>query len=1405
MASIRPLASHETHPQFARQMPAIAPVGPLSLPQVPEFETPQLEDPEEKPTTPAGRIERWQRKLLDLSLRNRLLNFKETSGVIPFICPDVPYLEDRLAGGVKLKLISYLEDNPVGERDERIHKNRTQRDLLEEFAKAALKRDEIVSSLSKSDMTARLTKLFREVKNDFAEGGTNTLFLAVGFLKWKNKKDDEKTYRAPLLLIPVQLVRKSTSSPFHLVAYDEDVRFNATLIQLLDKDFGCDLKEFEANLPSDEQGIDVPAILDRVRRKIRDVPGFEVVAEAALSTFSFAKYLMWKDLVDRVGELAKNRVVNHLMNDPDKVFSSGVSTPFPEPHHVDVRYHPSELVHPLPADSSQLAAMMAAAEGQDFVLIGPPGTGKSQTIANMIAQCLSGGKTVMFVAEKTAALDVVHRRLREHGLGDCCVELHSNKAERRKFLAQLKNSWDKRRKPPASEWLPISERLKIRRDELNSYVCALHARDACGSTVFAAMGKVVRDKHVECSELGWPKTIRMDAKGYAARCDLVDKLGSAHSALRPGVVFDSIRTTEWTYAWEQQLFQSLAAVEEATKKMSQAFERFCQTLGFPKQDFSLTDLELLKRFCGVFQETANVDYRIIYDKTLEKLGPHVDQLDEKIAILQFGMQATRQCYDYDNLTTIPVTELQNDWREANAKVWGLAHIARRRVRLLLQSYTSQGEAEPQSDLPILLRLQEAVSVIETSPLAGKTPHWRKQETDVSKMRDHIRIAAQARQVLRQLGEYSGDVNRFAKQIAPAFSGGETVHPARNAASVFLASLKDFFGALNGYQKIAGGGLFARESTKVLADTQSANQRIQQQRTELQRWIAWCEIKKRAIANGLNATVVDLESGRTPAKELRRRFELAYARWWLPQAIDRNPILRSFQKFKHEDAIRDFKQLDETARAAASSHVCAVTSHDLPTEATVPKKSELGLLRHQMDLQRPSKSIREIIQGIPESFGKLAPCVLMSPLSVAQYLPANQSLFDVVIFDEASQITTWDAIGAIARGKQTIIVGDPKQLPPTNFFGRADNDEENEELQDHERDLESILDECKASGLPTMQLNWHYRSRHESLIAFSNERYYNNRLITFPSAATQDSGVTLRHTPEAYYDRGKSKTNRKQGELIVADAVEKMQAWLELPESERPTLGVITFNSQQQTLIADLFDQAKIDNPELEWFFSEDRYEPTIVKNLENVQGDERDVMLFSITYGRDKPQGTLARNFGALNKIGGERRLNVAVTRARSELIVYSSFTAAELDANGVKHQGVVDFKAFLDFAERGQIALHSETRGSQGGFDSPFEEAVAEALQLRGWTVVPQVGVSGFRIDLGIVHPEEPGRYLAGVECDGATYHRSTTARDRDLVRESVLKNLGWNIVRIWSPDWWYDPQGVANEIHERLKSLIT
>jgi very-short-patch-repair endonuclease len=1402
MAQILPLASHEHPAQLAKQ--AEPPSGPLPLPAAPDFSRVAVAESDERPTTPSGRVERWQRKLLDLSLRNRLLNFKDSKQSVPFVCPDVPLVEDELAAGKNLRIISLIDEVSVGDRDAEIHRARTNKDIADEFARAALARGEVVSPLTKQELTGRLVDIHRRVKNDMAEGGTNTLFLAAGFLRWKQRPDDSRALRAPLLLIPVKLVRSSAISPFRLVHHEDEVRFNATLIQLLKKDFDRDLTEFETDLPRDGSGIDIPLILERVRRRVRDIPGFEVVEDTALSTFSFAKYLMWKDLVDRVDQLESNRVVRHLIRDPDKSFESAVSAPIPRPDQVDARYEPKDIVHPLPADSSQLAAVMAAAEGQDFVLIGPPGTGKSQTIANMIAQCLANRKTVLFVAEKTAALDVVYRRLREYGLGDCCLELHSNKAERRKFLDQLQAAWENGKRDSASEWLTVSERLKIRRDALNRYVSALHAEDPSGWTVFKAMGVSVWAKDKVCPALDWPASVSLDANAYQILLLLVDELASTFRVLDPAAKFPSIKATEWSTSWETQFLQAAERVEVVAQSIQVSFAEFAASLGLSKPDASPPELKQFRELARVLLETATDDYRVVFHKEIAKLPAAVDQLETAISALKKANASTKGQFDLAQVHEIPVADLQQKWREANAQIWPLAFFAKRAAKRLLQSHAALGVVDPQNDLPHLRTIQEQLVAIDASPLAGTPRHWRRHETDAAALREHLETAQRTRRAVIAVGRVAGDISGFSKKVAPLLTRSVAEHECLKQARKLLEATQEFFSAANAYQALAGSAPFDNESQQVFTDAIATVRRIKAKRGELQRWTAWRGVKKRALAHGLRPLIDDLEAGKIEHENLRSTFEVAYVRWWLPKAIDRDDALRTFQKFRHEDAIQDFRQLDEEARKLASSHILRRLRHGLPAPETVPRKSELGLLRHQMQLKRPSKSIREVITGMPESFGKLAPCVLMSPLSIAHYLPADQALFDVVLFDEASQITTWDAIGAIARGRQTIIVGDPKQLPPTNFFGRADDDETNDELEDHERDLESILDEAKASGLPTLQLNWHYRSRHESLIAFSNRHYYGNQLITFPSAVTADTAVSLCHLPDAFYDRGKSRANRREAERIVADAVARMKEWLDLPEAERPTLGVITFNSQQQSLIQDLFDQALVENQDLEWFFSDARIEPTVVKNLENVQGDERDIMFFSITYGRDKPLASIPRNFGALNRDGGERRLNVAVTRARQQLVVYSSFKAEELDVTGIKALGVWHLKNFLDYAQRGSVALAEESRGSVGGFDSPFEEAVAEALTSRGWRVVPQVGVSGFRVDLGVVHPDFPGRFLAGVECDGATYHRSATARDRDKTREQVLSNLGWNILRVWSPDWWYDGEGAAERIDRELRDLL-
>ena len=1396
-SGILPLASHQL--PTATDETDDAEQRDLPLPAAPDFPMPaDLVD--QAPTTAAGRIERWQAKLLDLGLRNRLLNFADSKRTVTFLCPDVAFLEDKLADNKSLKIISLPEQNPLGDRDASLHRETRGQDLHRDFAADALLRGEVSSMLEPKELEARLIALYRQAKSDLTEGGTNTLYLAVGVLRWKKKPTDERSYRAPILLLPVKLERTAASAKFKLKFHEDEPRLNATLLQFVRRDFDLTLPDFRDGLPKDGSGVDVLAVLERFRHAVRDAQGFEVADDVALSTFSFAKYLMWKDLTDRTASLRQNRVVKHLIDNPEHPFE-GAGQPFPDESEIDRNFQSADIVMPLPADSSQIAASLAAAQGRDFVIVGPPGTGKSQTIANMIATCLAARKTVLFVAEKTAALDVVHRRLREHGLSDHCLELHSSKADRKQFFGQLKRSWEKRGKTDVAQWVTLNGRLQIRRDELNAYVQALHAPGLCGMTPYAAMGITMAAPDDHAPALKWPTQNAHDDGAYKALEAIAERLGITFAAVKTRPVLQLVHVEDWSGAWQERLIAAARKLGRASINAKVALTAFSGRLGFDgTTDAGLDGLTYFADMASNLIATKGTDQTIIMNKDFAALTRAIGDLEQAIESYRGSEHGLSVPYAPDDLMRIPVDDFDRDWRNARAAMWPKSWIATRRLKRLLGSYANAKTADPGIDLPLIRKLQNTRRAIQASALAKAPLPFNDLNTDCARLKQNLQIAERLRTSLVQLGNYADNVSGVAASVAAGLKG-KVNQPQISAASEFLSRHDALTSAIAEFEALAGLGLQDRNAGDRLATLSAQMDDLEQSRNLFRDWSSWCAVRIDAIGKGLAPLVSDIESGAITPSRAVAAFRLAYARWWLPKAIDASQELRNFRRFAHENAIEDFRVIDDLVRAQASAKVVSSLVHGLPASDTVARNSELGRLRHQMALQKPSSSIRDMITGMPESFGKLAPCVLMSPLSIAQYLPTHQALFDVVIFDEASQIATWDAVGAIARGRQTIIVGDPKQLPPTNFFGRNETDDDS--VPEHNRDLESILDEAQASGLPTRHLRWHYRSRHESLIAFSNHHYYGNNLITFPSPVTQDNAVSLAYVPTGIYDRGNSRSNKEEARAIVADIRARLTEWLKLPETKRPTLGVITFNIQQQTLIQDLLDDERRDHPDFEWFFAEDRIEPLIVKNLENIQGDERDVILFSITFCRDAA-GKLPMTFGAINRDGGERRLNVAVTRARRELKVFAGIRADDIDLSRSKARGVTHLKAFLDYAVRGAVALPAQDSGSQGTMESPFEMAVAAQLERRGWQVVPQVGVSGFRIDLGIKHPDHAGLYVAGVECDGATYHSSATARDRDKVREQVLTGLGWTILRVWSTDWWFNAQDSIERLHQSLDAAL-
>lgn len=1399
MAQITPLSSHQ---QVDEKKADSGSEEFLPLPSLPDLPFSTVTEVEERPNSPASRIDRWQRKLLDLTLRNRLLNFKPTAQAIQFICEDVSLLEDKLADGKELKVISLPDHNPIGDRDKKLHLSKTGVDLDKVFVEQALSKNEVCSPATTDVLNKKLTEIYRKANNDLTEGGSNTLYLAIGFLRWKKDTKDEQVYKAPLILQPVKLKRKSVLSGFRLTNHEDEPRFNATLIQFLKQDYGVDLSVYESSLPQDASGVDVPGVFVHVRHVVRDVPGFEVVHELALSTFSFAKYLMWKDLVDRSEMLKRNRVVKHLIDNPDEPFTPGTTQPFPEEKLIDIKYNPARLFSLLPADSSQLAAALAASEGHDFIVVGPPGTGKSQTIANMIAQCLATKKTVLFVAEKTAALDVVYRRLRERGLGEFCLELHSNKAGRHHLIQQLKSAWESPAKFEASDWIKINDMLKLKRDQLNRYVAELHKRQPNGWSIFKAIAIEVDGKERYAPTLDWDTSTKHDDNTLDKIRELVKELANTWDQIKDHQqVLSYINQTDWSSAWENKLLAQGAELNAVAHEFGKLLLKLRPIFGLPpKSDCSLLEITTLCRSAEVVLATRGCNYSVAFADKFGELKSSVSVLQAKISAFQDAAGKLTAKYPLDDLNNIPLDSLDMQWREAEVAYWPLSYFKKRRTRKLLQTYALEGDVDVVNDVRHLKQMVALNDEIGHSPLAESIPMWSGYATDVSAVEVHFNHAEKLRSVVSSLKQAADDVSSVSEAMLKLATEPDNEEAVRASCAEFLDGARALKKALESYKESAGTPPASPDSRQLLADCISTTEKIKEARIQLKLWTAWCNIRNKAHKWRLVPIVSAFENDLIISTDAVFVFNLAYARWWLPTAIDESETLRQFHRHNHERTLEEFKDLDDAARQLASLEVLKSIQPSVPKPHEVAKKSELGLLRYQMNLKKPSKSIREIIAGMPEYFTKLAPCMLMSPLSIAQYLPADQKLFDVVIFDEASQITTWDAVGAIARGKQSIIVGDPKQLPPTNFFTKADGEDSHEAF---EKDLESILDEATAAGLPVKRLTWHYRSKHESLIAFSNWHYYDNKLITFPAPLTSDNAVSLTVLSDGVYDRGKSRTNIAEARAIVAEATSLMRSWLDREPAHRPSLGMITFNSEQQSLIQNLLDEVLQAQPDLEWFFSEERIEPVSVKNLENVQGDERDIMLFSLTYGPDH-SGKLTMSFGPINRDGGERRLNVAVTRAREHLRVFSSITADMIDTTRSAATGVAHLKTFLDYAQRGAVALRTADQGSVGEYESPFEKAVAESLEALGWSVIPQIGVSDFRIDLGIVHPKKPGAFLAGIECDGFTYHRSATARDRDKVREQVLTGLGWKILRVWSPEWWHDKGGAAKRLNNMLHELL-
>lgn len=1400
-ARSRQIRSLSTYEESLGEVEAEQKEAEISLPSTPIL-PPVGANNRVEDETPQTRIDMWQRRLLDLTKRNSLLNHSTRAVAIKLFCTDIGEMEDMLADGKSFKF-QPAADSPINdnERDPLTFRLSTGNDLHKQYSVDQLKHNVLIANHTSSQLEKNTINLLRKAKNDLEEGGANTLFLSLGFLKWKETVDSDRCYRAPLILIPVELTRKSARAPIYMKQLqDEQPLFNLTLIEFLQNEHDINLNQFKDELPEDESGVDVELVWSTVRDAISEQSGFEVVEELVLGSFSFAKYLMWKDLKDRIDDLKENLFVKHMVDRPNDPYQQEAS--FVLQDDVDQKIDAAKIYTPLNCDSSQLVAVEASGRNQDFVLEGPPGTGKSETIANIIAHNIALGRKVLFVAEKMAALNVVYRRLQKIGLDHLCLELHSNKSNKKAVLEQLRAASTKRDVDGNNVWLEDVESLITVRQKLNEYVGELHSKSLYGVSIRDAIARSALYSKTHITELEWSKNLEEAPIKSAEELDemlkTVQELALAYHDVEilDGASLESIKAKNWSYSWQTTVVDALKSFIDVHEDLTAVVRELLEVVGLEITQLDLKAMSSLKALVKL--ATMVIERPLSYaigqgaKDSLMKLARLKDlkrSLDEKL--VEIGHGST-----YENVTRAPINSWVGNFKEFGEhwfKGWFTKRTINKEARIIgFSTFT---------DFNILSQLQSLQSLVVEIELLTKHFErdniWTDWSTTADSLEESFLIGTEANDALSNAVKLTQDPSLVFLYIQKTYVDGRDfleMSPIASLSRTYLAVNERFEQALD---KLKSLEIFFDEKDSIDSIALSA-QSIIALETKLKLWCEWQLSIAEAEKYNLKSIIRGLESGLILPDDAQAQALTAFCRWLVYPLLDKSDLLRQFKSSSHEHLIEEFRGIDAKVAKTTSDYIRAKASEITPDFESKDCPKEFGVLSREFQKKTRHKPVRALISDLGNSILDLCPCMMMSPMSVAQFLPADFNAFDLVVFDEASQMTVWDSVGAIARGKNVIVVGDPKQMPPTNFFNSTvESDDPDED------DLESILDQALSARLPHLRLVGHYRSRHETLIAFSNSKYYENSLLSYPSAETKESAVSL-HRIDGVYAKGKGRNNPIEAKAVVDEVVRRLKD----PVSNKHSIGIVTLNTDQQRTIEDLLDDARRSYPIIEsYFHARDNYDSVFVKNLESVQGDERDVIILSLGYGPTEVYGKkMSMNFGPLNKAGGERRLNVAITRAKREVLVFSSFDSSMIDLSRTSSVAIEHLKHYLEFAEKGPIALSEQSTATYGvdQFDSDFEQAVAFALRDMGWRVQTQVGVSKFRIDLGVLHPDKPGVYLAGVECDGATYHGSPSARDRDRVRHIILEDLGWRLVRLWSTDYFIDPQGAMEKIHSRLNEIL-
>lgn len=1273
---------------------------------------------------------------------------------------------------------------------------------------------EIKTKQSGADLMKLLDDLRKGAKSSLEEKGFNSLFLVLGTLTWFNPGKPQEKYVSPILLLPVRLEKKGTKSPeFTLYSTDEDTSVNFLLVNKL-------RDEFNITLPDSEnvQKLGYEGFLDAVGSAVAKNPGWKIEKTAHITLFQDANAAMIQDL-----EQNQERIANHpiLRGLALKRTPNNLNNPAPIPQEQELdQIDPSLIYQICDADSSQQVVIEAVKQGISCVVQGPPGTGKSQTIVNIIAELIGKKKKVLLVAQKQTALQVVFDRLKESKLENACLNLRDQGTTKTKETKDFFNELDQTvtqlsllNEPQQRDWDTFFKPLRDCRQILNNHAVGLHKPEQpLNKSAFDLYGEILRLKQEKIPVLefnlsnlqDWSETRLWDAKTS------LEKLGQ----------FEAIFRGRQKTIWSSSPLQSQSWSSDINKDLRTNLDNFSRGIQLA-QDTVVS----LKRLLKIKEALQTLSY-------LEQLQPAIAHIIDAPPGIESWSLSTDVPY-LQRLCSDLETEIRNYQTinsELNAKYaidffivdflelrrlfsrkftgffffiqpayWQWRNTKRRERQRLLNLRQDQNRVSEQvliAEIEKAIDRQNILNILQNPEYEARKAFGSSFEAEMTDL-GGIKRGLQWLETLDQQRQLDK------KAVVTVIASRERYQELRE----FLENLQTSLGQIKeGFkflikhfpqERMTASGVLEKEPlTRVEAFRKQAYDELDL----FQQWLDYQQIKRHLEDIGTKEFLSKLRDSNIPPNNWFSVLQKGVYENWLRNIHDDNLELRNFNQDLHERKINEFSNKDKQQYEVAMQRLRQLHAERWQEWSKQPEgEQQWELLKKEKKKQRGQQKIRQFIKNAPQLVTTLKPCWLMSPLAVSQYVDADAVEFDVVIFDEASQVCTEDAVCSIVRAKQLIVVGDDQQLPPTSYFKSTVSDDGNDE---EEEVYESLLDECSAlSIMKNCILSWHYRSQDESLIAFSNQKFYKSKLISFPNPVKDASrGVHFHFVEGGIYDRGGRGDNIREAEEVAKLTGQHFRDY------SQQSLGIITSSKQQAKAIREQLNKISVQYPEVEEF-CQDNSRKFFIKPIEEVQGDERDVIFLSFGFGfDDKNPDKLNHSFGYLSRSQndvGKRRLNVAITRAKCKFVLVASIKEGDFRSE-VSPQAAL-LKEYFAYAQSCGQNLDEKLDDDVSHLDLPFEEDIYQVLTERGYAIKKRVGRSAYPIDLVLIDKLKPDteECLLGIVCDGKTYGKYSTARDRDRLRQEVLKKLGWRIYRIWSREWNRDRDTQINRLLQHIENL--